>query len=59
MWLSLAEEIFFFQYHLRMDPEKCLGLPILLRKWMIDRFIKQKEDENEALERSKKSSRKS
>lgn len=57
MWKGLAEEIHFFLYHYKLDPEKTMRLPIVLRKWMIDRFIEQKEKENEAIEASKKRSR--
>lgn len=54
-WDTLAEEIFFFQYQFRMDPEICMRLPINLRKWMIERWIQQKERENEAMERAQRS----
>lgn len=50
MWQGLAEEIFFFQYHLRLDMSGSMSLPINLRKWMIERFIEQKESENKAME---------
>ena len=36
------EEIFFFQYHLRMGQAQCLQIPVNERKWIIERFIKQK-----------------
>lgn len=32
----------------------CMNLPIDLRKWMIERFTKQKEDEKEAMEAMKR-----
>ena len=51
-WDSLAEEIFFFQYNMRMEPEPCMRMPINLRKWLIERWIQQKERENEAMERA-------
>jgi hypothetical protein len=31
-----------------------MSLPINLRKWIIERFIKQKEKENEAMESAKR-----
>ena len=48
------EEMFFFMYHLRQSREEFLSLPINERKWMIDRFIKQKEKENEAMETARR-----
>jgi hypothetical protein len=54
MWKGLAEEIFFFQYHLRLDMQGTMRLPINMRKWMIERFIEQKDKENEAMEASKR-----
>ena len=41
------EEMFFFMYHMRQSRDEFLSLPINERKWMIDRFIRQKEKENE------------
>jgi hypothetical protein len=54
MWKGLAEEIFFFQYHLNLAMSGSMSLPINLRKWMIERFIEQKEKENEAMEASRR-----
>jgi hypothetical protein len=48
------EEMFFFMYHMRQSRDEFLSLPINERKWMIDRFIKQKEKENEAMEAARK-----
>ena len=53
-WENLMEEKFFFLYHLRMVPDLSMDLPINERKWMIERFIKQKEQENDAIEAAKK-----
>lgn len=60
MWKQLAEEIFFFQYHMQLSMSGSMSLPINLRKYMIERFIQQKEKENEAAEaaRRKANSRK-
>lgn len=44
------EEMFFFMYHLRQNRESFLALPINERKWIISRFIEQKEKENKAME---------
>ncbi len=48
------EELFFFQYHLKVDREKVLRMPIHERKWNIDRFIQQKNRENEAMESARR-----
>jgi hypothetical protein len=57
LWNSLAEEIFFFQYHLKMPMSESMNLPIILRKWMIERFIDQKKKEDEAMESAKRRSK--
>ena len=54
LWKALAEEAFFFQYHLSLDYFSTMQLPILTRKWMIEKFIEQKEKENNAIESSKR-----
>ncbi len=48
------EELFFFQYHMHMSKQDCMSLPVHERKWLIQRFIQQKQKENEAIERAKK-----
>ena len=48
------EEVFFFIYHLHMDRDTALRLPINERKWMIERFIQQKQKENDAKRHVKK-----
>jgi hypothetical protein len=47
------EEIFFFQYHLRMSRRDCMSMPIHERRWMVERFIQQKEKEQEQMKRTK------
>jgi hypothetical protein len=54
MWKGLAEEVFFFQYNLKLPMSGSMSLPINLRKWMIERFIEQKENENQAMEASRR-----
>lgn len=54
MWKGLAEEVFFFQYHMRLPMSGSMSLPINLRKWMIERFVEQKEKENEAMESARR-----
>lgn len=48
------EDKFFFVYHLKMDPETAMRMPIGDRRWYIERFIKQKEQENEAMESARR-----
>lgn len=57
LWTNLAEEIFFFQYNMHLGYEGTMSLPINLRKWLITRFIKQKEDENSAIEKERRKAR--
>jgi hypothetical protein len=51
---SLFEEIHFFLYHYHLEPEKSMRLSPILRKWLINRFIEQKEQENQAMEAARK-----
>lgn len=41
-------------YHLRQSRDNFLSLPINQRKWMIERFITQKDKENEAMESARR-----
>jgi len=54
MWLNLMEEKFFFQYHMSLSWNLCQKMPINERKWMIERFIQQKNRENDAIEAAKR-----
>ena len=47
---NLLEEKFFFWYHYRSDPDKSMSLPVIDRKWFIERFVEQREKENQAIE---------
>lgn len=51
------EEVFFLQYHLHMTYQDSLVLEIRERKWFIQRLIKQKQKENEAMESAKRQTR--
>lgn len=42
---------------MHLDISGSMSLPINLRKWLISRFIKQKEDENEAIEKERRKAR--
>lgn len=48
------EELFFFMYHMNQSRDHFMTLPINERKWLIERFIQQKEKENEALESARR-----
>ena len=39
---------------MHLDMEKSMKLPLNIRRWMIERFIQQKEEENKAMESSRK-----
>lgn len=52
------EDIFFFQYHLKMDRETCLRIPVNERKWLTQRFINQKNSEHEAFEAERRKGKK-
>ena len=41
-------------YHLHMDMQKTLSMPIHVRQWMIHKYIEQKEKENESMEAERK-----
>ena len=48
------EEMFFFIYHMHQSRENFMSLPRNERKWIISRFIQQKEKENEAMEAARR-----
>ena len=48
------EEMFFFIYHLKMSKYEAWSLPVHERKWLIKRFVTQKQQENQAIEKAKK-----
>jgi hypothetical protein len=50
----LAEEIFFFQYQMKLPMAGSMSLPINLRRWMIERWNQQKEKEEQAMEASRR-----
>ena len=54
MWENLMEEQFFFKYHLRMSRKEFRSYPIDERKWMISRFILQREKENQQMKAARK-----
>jgi len=40
-----------------MDMQKTLVMPIKVRRWLVNRYIEQKEKENEAMEAEKRKSK--
>ena len=52
------EEQFNFMYHLQMPPSVSMGMPVYERKWMINRFMEQKEKEHQAMEAARKKAKK-
>lgn len=48
------DEQFFFLYHLKVGRKEFLGYPINERKYMINKFIEQRERENEHIEKARK-----
>ena len=49
------EEVFFLQYHIHMSVRESLSLEVRERRWFIQRLIKQKQEENQAVENAKRS----
>ena len=48
------EDKFFFIYDMKMNPEVAMRMPIPERKWYVQRYVKQKQAENDAMEAAKK-----
>ena len=46
---NLLEEKFFYLYHMNLKPEDSMSLPIIERQWYIQRFVEQKNKENEQM----------
>lgn len=52
---QILEEDFFFWFHYRTPPWLIKkSLPVYKRKWFINRFIQQKEKEQQEIEKAKK-----
>lgn len=47
------DEQFFFLYHLQVKRREFLEYPINERKYLIKKFIEQKEKENEYIEKAR------
>jgi hypothetical protein len=48
------EEIFILKYHGQWDFFETYNLPIPIRRWFMKRLLRQKEDEQEEIEKAKK-----
>jgi len=48
------DEEFFFLYHLKVGRKEFLQYPINERKYIITKFIEQRERENEYMEKAKR-----
>jgi hypothetical protein len=48
------DELFFFLYHMHVKKQDFMQLTIAERKYLIDKFVEQKEKEREAYERASK-----
>jgi len=53
----IYEELFALKYHGGFSLFESYSIPVGLRKWFIQRLIRQKEDEKEAMEKAKKSNK--
>jgi len=54
---NIYEQFFFMKYHGGWSFTEAYSLPIGLRKWFVDRLVKQLEDEQEAVEKATKNSK--
>ena len=51
---AVYEQFFFLKYSGGWSFTEAYNLPVGLRKWFVDRLIKQLQTENEAIENAKK-----
>ena len=49
------DEIFFFQYHMKMNKTESMKLQIMERRYLIDKYVTQKENEQREIEKQSKS----
>jgi hypothetical protein len=52
---NFMDEQFVFLYHLRRSKEEFLSYSIQERKYLIEKFVSQREKENQAIEKASKS----
>ena len=51
---SVYEQFFFLKYHGGWSFTEAYNLPVVLRKWFIERLMKQFEEEKKAYEKASK-----
>lgn len=51
---NVYEQFFALKYHGGWSFIEAYNLPVRIRKWFLNRLIKQKEDEKEAIEKANK-----
>ena len=51
---NVYEQFFFLKYHGGWSFTEAYNLPIGLRKWFVDRLIKQFEDEKQEMDKAKR-----
>ena len=51
---NVYEEIFLLQYHMGWAFIEAYNLPIQIRRWFLNRLIKQLKDESEEVKRAQK-----
>lgn len=52
------DEIFFFMYHMHQTKEQVMSLPIVERRYIIDKFVQQKNLEKEEIDKAKRQANK-
>ena len=54
---NVYEQFFFLKYHGGWSFTEAYSLPVGLRKWFIERLVKQLEQEKDQIEKARKKSR--
>lgn len=57
LFQNWAEEIFFYMYQLHQPYSEILKMPLILKRWLIERWVNQKEKEHEASEAAARKAR--
>jgi len=53
---NVYEQFFFLKYHGGWSFTEAYSLPVGLRKWFVDRLVKQFEEEKKQMDKAKRSS---
>ena len=53
---NVYEEMFLLQYHMGWSFIEAYNLPVQIRKWFLNRLVKQLKDESEEMKKSQKKS---